>query len=203
MSKVINWIWLSVLLICLFCFGTVFADMQQLQSNVIRVHVIANSDDPEDQRIKLSVRDAVIDYLKDDMEFMTDAQDAKAYIYEELPQLESIVNSTLAESGSNDYAHVSLTKEAFGMREYDTFRLPSGIYDSLKIEIGNAEGKNWWCVVFPSLCLPTTTEEFMDTAVASGFDQGLVSTLSGNERYEVRFFFLDCLGKLENLFSLT
>ena len=85
------------------------------------------------------------------------------------------------------------------MRQYDTFALPSGVYESLRISIGEAQGKNWWCVVFPSLCMPAVGENFSDAAAGAGFDDGLTNTLQQKKGYEIRFFLLDWLGWLENL----
>lgn len=192
-----------VMLLVLFYAGSLLADKHTLRNDVIRLHVVANSDSSEDQSIKLSVRDAVIAYIQKDVNVLGNALEAKNYLSGKLTALEKVANETLRSHGSTDHAKVYLTKEEFGVREYDTFSLPSGIYDSLRIEIGSAEGKNWWCVIFPSLCLPATQEGFADTAVAAGFNEGLTDTLSGNNRYEIRFFLLDCLGKLENFFSFS
>jgi stage II sporulation protein R len=113
--------------------------------------------------------------------------------------LEDVANSTLTQLGSGDKASVFLTKEAFGIRQYDTFSLPSGVYDSLRIEIGQAKGRNWWCVVFPALCLPTTTDGFEDVAASAGFNESLTDTLTTEDGYEIRFYLLDCIGRLENI----
>ena len=92
---------------------------------------------------------------------------------------------------------VTLCKEAFDTRYYDTFTLPAGIYEALRITIGEGEGHNWWCVAFPSLCLSATSEEFADKAAGAGFPDSLTGALDGEEKYEVRFFLLDALGELE------
>ena len=102
--------------------------------------------------------------------------------------------------GSGETAKITFLKEEFDTREYDTFSLPAGVYESLRITIGEGAGKNWWCVVFPSLCVPATTEGFADTAAGSGFDNSLTGALGNNGGYKVRFFLLDCLGRIENFF---
>lgn len=203
MKKLLKLTGLTAILLVLFYIGSLLADKQTLRNDVIRFHVVADSNTPEDQQHKLFVRDAVITFLQEDMNVLTDAQEAKHYLSAVLPAIESVANETLEKLGAEDHAKVCLTTEEFGTREYDTFSLPSGVYNSLRIEIGNAAGKNWWCVIFPSLCLPATQEGFADTAVAAGFDNGLTNTLSRNNDYELRFFFLDCLGKLENFFSFS
>lgn len=176
------------------------ADKVQLKNELIRMHIIANSDTPEDQAVKLQVKDAIVAYLQPVMETITDKEAAGRYIQENLQKLEEIANQTLEKLGENKRAKASLVEEEFGIRKYDTFTLPSGIYDALRIEIGEAEGQNWWCVAFPSLCLPATTDGFADTAASSGFSDTLVNTVSETKGYEIRFFFLDLLGRMENFF---
>ncbi len=89
-----------------------------------------------------------------------------------------------------------MAREAFPAREYDTFALPAGCYDALRITVGEGQGQNWWCVVFPRLCLPTVSEDFEVEAVGAGFSDTLTGALTGE--YEVRFFLLELLGRLEN-----
>lgn len=178
--------------------GSVFVDRQRLREELIRLHVVAASDSSEDQAIKLRVRDAVVESLQEEMKNLTDTAQAKAYLQENLPKIEAVANRVLEEAGCECLATVSLAVEEFTTRVYDTFTLPAGIYDALRITIGEGEGKNWWCVVFPSLCLPATSEGFEDVACGAGFSETLTNTLEGEEGYEVRFFLLDCLGSLEN-----
>ena len=191
---------ICVCVLALFSVCDLIADKQMLSNNLIRFHVVGNSNSVKDQQDKLCVRDALIAYLRDEMQDIENIQDAEKYLISQLTKLEELANETLQQLGSELKARVSLLQEEFGTREYDTFSLPSGVYKSLRVEIGEAEGKNWWCVVFPSLCIPTDTDGFEDTAVSAGMDQELADTLCGSEKYEIRFFFLDCLGKLENLF---
>ena len=89
----------------------------------------------------------------------------------------------------------TLDKEVFDTRYYDTFTLPAGVYEALRITIGEGEGKNWWCVGFPTLCLPATSEGFEDVAAGAGFPDTLTAALEGERGYRVRFILLDLLGK--------
>ena len=104
----------------------------------------------------------------------------------------------LEEAGYDGEAVVTLCKEAFDTRYYDTFTLPAGVYEALRITIGEGAGKNWWCVVFPTFCVPAAGEGFEDVAVDAGFSDALSGALTGEKPYELRFFFLDKLGELEN-----
>ena len=200
MKKIIGIFTCAVLILSVFAFIDILNDKQVLKNSVIRLHVVANSDSPEDQEIKLKVKDAVVAYLQPRMQTIASRNDAIAYIQEQLAALQTLANQVLDNLGVTDRTTVKFQQEAFPVRHYDTFYLPSGIYDALRIEIGEAKGKNWWCVVFPSLCLPATTKDFQDTAVSSGFSPSLSNTLSGNKAYKFRFFLLDWFGKIENLF---
>ena len=193
-----------VLFCCFLCglvwFGSVLADRKKLNEDVIRFHVVANSDSKEDQALKLQIKDAVTTKLQEVMKSLPDAKTAKQWIGDTLQELESYVNQLLSQIGAAQTAKVSLRQEEFDTREYETFSLPAGVYESLRITIGEGEGKNWWCVVFPTLCAPATTEGFSDTAAGSGFPNSLTGALERNRGYEIRFFFLDCLGRIENFF---
>lgn len=181
-------------------FGGLLADKQQLKDDLIRLHVIANSDSEEDQALKLRVRDAVVSYLTPLTQNLSGKEEAMSVLYDNLAAIQEVASQVLEIAGTPYNADVSLTQEKYGKRVYDSFSLPSGIYDSLQIKIGTAEGKNWWCVVFPSLCLSAAPEDFGYIAAGAGFDDTLVSTLTGEKEYELRFFLLDCIGKIENLF---
>lgn len=178
--------------------GALLADRQTLNTELIRLHVVANSDSEQDQALKLRVRDAVTESLKQDLQQLTDVDAARAYLQENLPKIQQIADQTLEAAGCDARTVVTLCKEAFDTREYDTFSLPAGIYEALRIVIGEGEGHNWWCVVFPGLCVPATSDGFEAKAAGAGFADRLTDTLTGEDGYEIRFFFLDCLGKLEN-----
>lgn len=178
--------------------GALIADRQSLERNLVRLHVVAQSDNQQDQDIKLQVRDAVLRVL--DMTDKENIRQAKAYIQSKLPAIEQVANDTLAQLGSTQRAVVSFVKEKFPIRHYDTFSLPSGIYESLRITIGDGEGQNWWCVVFPKLCVAATSNGMEDIAAGAGFSQELVETIARKNGYQIRFYFLDLIGKMENLF---
>ena len=200
MKKTLQCLRICLLLFVLIWMGSILKDRKQLNEELIRLHVVAESDSEEDQSVKLLVRDAVTAYLKDTMGSISDVQQAKDYIQSQMPKIETIANQVLAETGINASAVVSFAKETFDTRFYDTFKLPAGVYESLRIVIGEGQGKNWWCVVFPTLCLPATTDGFESVAAGAGFDDDLTGALEGKTKYEIRFFLLDWLGKTENSF---
>lgn len=195
MKKICKRVLLCVCLCaCVQCWG-VLRDREQLNENLIRLHVVAASDSEEDQAVKLQVRDAVIASLSEAMADVRDVDQAKAYIRENLPKIEAAANACLELLGCEANAVATLKEEVFDTRYYDTFTLPAGVYEALRITIGDGAGKNWWCVVFPTLCLPATSEGFEDVAAGAGFSDSLTGALEGKSEYEIRFFLLDFLGK--------
>lgn len=200
MVKLLKRVGLAAAFTALVMLGMLIADRQRLERDLIRLHVVANSDSGEDQAVKLQVRDAILANLDAQIGSFTDIDQAKAYLAAHLPELERIANQVLEQAGFAERAAVSLTDEEFPTRQYDTFSLPAGIYQSLRVVIGEGEGKNWWCVVFPSLCYGATSADVEDMAVSAGFSDPLANTLTREDGYEIRFFLLDCLGRVENFF---
>ena len=176
--------------------GGVAADARALRQDIVRLHVVANSDAPEDQAVKLQVRDAVLDTLQEGMADLTDPEKALAYAEEMIPKLTLRCNEVLLQAGFDETVRITVGPGEFPLRLYDTFRLPSGVYQALKVVIGEGQGRNWWCVVFPELCAGATSAEFVETAKLEGMDEALAVSLTGD--YEIRFWVLDQLGKLEN-----
>lgn len=199
MRKAGKRIGLCFIIAALFWCGTAISDRQRLNRELIRLHVVANSDSQEDQVRKLCVRDAVTDSLSRELKNAADVNEARIYLQEKLPVIQSTAQAVLRELGCDDQVSVSLCREAFDTRVYDTFVLPAGVYDALRIVIGEGEGKNWWCVVFPQLCIPAAATGFEEVAVGAGFPQTLGKSLVEEEGYELRFGVLDLMGKLENL----
>ena len=195
----------KLFLICLLVFAflwvvDVIIDRYQLSNELIRLHVVADSDSEEDQAIKLQVKDAVTAYLQENLPENATKEETMDFLQQHLTDLTATANTALEKAGTTDKAVVTLTREAFPKRDYDTFSLPSGVYDSLRIRIGEAQGQNWWCVVFPSFCFTAVGEDLSDTAAGAGFDEPLVGALEREDSYQIRFFFLDCLGWLQNFF---
>ena len=171
-------------------------DRQYLNQKLIRLHVVANSDSEQDQNTKLRVRDAIVASLAEGMADIGDVQAAKDYLQENLTKIETVANQVLEAAGVDSRAVVTLCKETFDIRKYDSFTLPSGVYESLRVVIGEGQGKNWWCVTFPALCMSASSDAFEATAKTAGMDDTLSQTLTGG--YQLRFYLLDALGRVEN-----
>ena len=173
---------------------SLFEDRQALETELVRLHVVANSDSKEDQAIKLQVRDAVLESIGSAMEQAGNAENARAYLEENLSKIEGAANRALEALGCQDLASVTLCKEEFTRRIYDTFTLPAGLYESLRITIGEGKGHNWWCVAYPQLCVPASSGEVEAAAMEAGLPETLRGAMTG--RYQVRFFLLDLLGRI-------
>ena len=180
--------------------ASLVSDKKQLSNDILRLHVVGASNSQADQAVKLEVRDAVLQAVEHMTVGVNNKEETEQCLSENLHTLEMAANAVLQKHGFTDLATVSLRKEEFPKREYDTFTLPAGVYDSLRVTIGEGTGRNWWCVVFPSLCIPAASEETKDVAAGAGFSDSLSGAITGEERYEVRFFLLDVWGRLENFF---
>lgn len=182
----------AFVVVCIYGWGIV-TDSQALEENFLRLHVVGASDSKEDQDVKLLVRDAVLASLEEGLDDLTDPAAAYDYVARMLPKVKEAADRCLQEAGFTDTVQVSLTEEAFPTRDYDTFSLPAGVYQALRVVIGEGEGKNWWCVVFPQLCVG---EDFVETASVAGLSPELTGTLEGE--YELRFWLLEKWGEMKN-----
>lgn len=173
----------------LFAWGTALEKQQQrISDGMIRLHVVANSDTQEDQSIKLQVRDAVLLAAQPILQDSQSVEEAKALLAGNLDTLQSAANETLKKFGSSDIAEVSLNRELFGTRHYESFSLPGGYYDALRVTIGEGEGHNWWCVVYPQICMTASTEQQEAVAVMAGMDLEDAALIYGQtEEYELKF----------------
>ena len=128
-----------------------------LQESVFRLHVIANSDSEDDQNLKLKVRDNVIKYMNTLCSKTTSKEEAIEIANAHLNEFKEIALNTIKENGYNYDVNISIDNVFFPTKTYGDISLPEGYYDALRIKIGKAEGKNWWCVMFPPLCFVDVT----------------------------------------------
>lgn len=129
-----------------------------VRQNVLRLHILANSDSEQDQALKLQVRDAVLRETAGAFEAAESLDTAEQTAAALLPRIEETARQTLAAQGCDDAVRVSLVNMYFETREYDGHTLPAGYYDAVRIELGAAAGHNWWCVLFPQLCIGTAAD---------------------------------------------
>ena len=174
-----------------------FFMQRSLAEKTVRLHVVANSDSKADQAQKLRVRDAVLQEVAVLTKDCEDAAQARTVIGQNLNVIEASVQRVLTDEGSGYAVNVSLGTEEFDTRYYETFTLPAGEYPALRVKIGAAEGQNWWCVVFPSLCMAATTDAVEEYAAVGGFAENDTDFITGGEeKYEFRFKTLEWLNEL-------
>ncbi|MFI3312381.1 MAG: stage II sporulation protein R [Eubacteriales bacterium] len=185
----ISYILVGLALVVLVTGYTLTREQQALADKLVRLHVVANSDTDLDQSVKLQVRDAVLEVT---------ATLEPTELEANLATIQTVANETLSNLEQTDRAVVTLERELFPTRDYDTFTLPAGTYTSLRVTIGEGTGHNWWCVVYPSLCLPATTAELTETAMEAGLTQGEIALITEQEpTYELKFKSLEWLETIQ------
>ena len=159
----------------------------ELADKVVRLHVLANSDSEEDQALKLKVRDVVLERATAILEQSDDRREAESRLRGELLELERIAAEEIAAEGYNYPVTVELENTDFPTKEYDGFTLPAGEYLALRVIIGEGQGQNWWCVVFPPLCTAASAD-VPASALAAGFSEEEVNLITEeNQGYVLKF----------------
>ncbi len=128
-----------------------------LSDNLIRLHVVANSDSPEDQELKRTVRDAILEYVRSKVKDSENVDQTRSIILENIPGITALAEQTIAASGSSYDVRTTLGNYPFPTKSYGDIMLPAGQYQALRVVIGNGDGANWWCVLFPPLCFVDVT----------------------------------------------
>lgn len=165
------------------------AASSRVSEGLVRLHVIAASDDATEQAIKLDVRDAVLSYLEPRLDSAADIAGAKALIEANLGGIAAAAES----AAQGREVNVTLGEEYYPTREYDTFSLPAGRYQSLRVTLGEGTGHNWWCVVFPPLCL-TAAESEAAFEELDGETRAIISSDGGGVQFKFRL--LELWGEL-------
>ncbi|MBE6758004.1 MAG: stage II sporulation protein R [Ruminococcaceae bacterium] len=155
-----------------------------IREGVVRLHVLAHDDTKEEQDMKLAVRDAVLVAADGLLDGVEDTEQALAAVTAALPRLERAANICLRERGSSHTAAVTLQPTYFTTRTYDAGTLPAGWYNALRVVIGDGAGRNWWCVVFPPLCVSSAVKP---TRLEDVLDEEACDVVENAPRYEVRF----------------
>ena len=158
MKKMLCW---CVTLLCVTLIISILPTEAEgaIYEDTVRLHILANSDSEEDQALKIKLRDEILLEFSDELSAFESSEKAKEALVGILPEIESFCADKIKELGYSHSVRVTLTEEWYETREYEDFTLPRGYYSSLRVIIGEGEGKNWWCVMFPPLCLDMATEK--------------------------------------------
>ncbi len=190
-------VWEASLLISLslsLCIGTwAGARQSSIASSLVRLHVLAHSNDEAEQALKLRVRDAVLEYISPKLDGVGTVYEARRILEKEMEGI-ALAAASAAEGRQ---VQLELGQEAYPTRHYEGFSLPAGRYESLRVSIGEGAGENWWCIVFPPVCLSAVQSEPVE-AVMNREDYALVTNRDG---WELRFKAVELWGELAEIFN--
>lgn len=196
--KAVNYSLLCGLICAVFIsFSSFNVACDDLRDNVLRLHIIANSDSEYDQQLKLEIRDRILENSEKIFGDSKSIDEAIISAENSIFEIEQIAKSVIAEKNSDYNLTASVEDSYFETREYENFTLPAGTYKSLVIKVGKAEGKNWWCVIFPEICLPACSDaKLTDTVKASS-----AYVAQNKPKYKVRFKIVEIYEDIKNFLS--
>ena len=204
MKKVMTALLISFVLVALYT-AHLGREMEEITEAVVRLHVVANSDSAEDQALKLKVRDAVIRQCGGYFETSGDKAETEAMILAHREEIKRVAESALKENGCTDTVEVTYGETVFPTKYYENFALPAGTYDALNVKIGNAEGQNWWCVLFPPLCFvdaaggtlaDDSADMMKDSLGEKNYAMLTAQNTDGNLPVKIEFKFLEYFGAI-------
>ncbi|MBQ3497606.1 MAG: stage II sporulation protein R [Clostridia bacterium] len=165
----------------------------EVRRDVLRLHVVADSDSETDQRLKLMVRDAVLEKGGEIFDGTVTADEAEKIITPRVDELKDVAEAVLQENGCDYNVSITVGEEFFATRCYEDFTMPAGVYTAVRVNIGSAEGQNWWCVMFPPLCLPAASAD-----ADAFFTDDEMKIVSSSPKYEPRFKIVEIYESIKN-----
>lgn len=173
------------------------AQCSELSEDVFRLHILANSDSEEDQSLKIKVRDEVLEYTEDLFNSADSKEEAERVISDNLQSISNVAYKTVLDNGYDYAVTAEITNMYFATRYYEGYTLPSGMYDALRITIGEGEGHNWWCVMYPSICISSAEDKESKAKEALDNDE---YDIVCNEQYQYKFKVVEIFEKFCSLF---
>ena len=171
-----------------------------IAEQIIRLHVIANSDSEEDQAVKLKVKETIITYLRGEMMDAHSVEEARQTIREHLPEVEEIAREKLLKEGYTYEVNASLEDCYFPVKEYGDMTFPAGQYEALRVKLGKSSGRNWWCVMYPNMCFQGSMYEVIDEEAEESLREVLTEeeyhSIIEDGDYQVKFKYLTFLNGL-------
>ncbi|MGN1443094.1 MAG: stage II sporulation protein R [Acutalibacteraceae bacterium] len=184
----------AFLLAVIISFCSFETECKTISTKVLRLHVIAASDSGEDQALKLKVRDSVLKCSQNILSGETQKGSAERKIAANLDKLRCAAEEEIKRNGYDYPVRVELTNADFPTRTYDNVTLPAGRYNAVRVVIGSGEGKNWWCVMFPPLCLSAAKKQ---TVLSDVLNKDELALTQSNPKYEVRFWIIEKIEELK------
>jgi len=154
----------ALIIMALFAYSSIQmaqAQEQNLADSVLRLHVIANSDGPADQALKLAVKDDIVQFMKEEFIDTSNAAEAKQLAEKDIPKIKAVAEAKIREQGYDYPVEVYVGEFDFPTKSYGNMVFPQGKYQAVRVVIGEGQGKNWWCVLFPPLCLVSSGDRGM------------------------------------------
>lgn len=173
------------------------AQCSEISEDVFRLHILANSDSEADQSLKIKVRDRVLEFTEDLFNSATSKAEAESIISDNLQSIANVACQTVFDNGYDYNVTAEITNMYFSTRYYEGYTLPSGMYDALRITIGEGEGHNWWCVMYPSICISSAEEKDSKAKEVLNDDE---YDIVHNEQYQYKFKIVEMFEKFCSLF---
>lgn len=195
---------LIFLLLIFFIFFSIFSYAKtvstDLENNIFRLHILANSNSTEDQSLKLKIRDNIINYLENLCINCNSKSEYISIIEKNIKNLKAITTQTIIENGYNYSINIEIGNFYFPTKHYGNISYPAGFYDGLKIKIGEAEGQNWWCSLFPPLCFTDISSGIIDDNTRKNLENNISSEefsiiTSNNTIYKIKFKLIEFLNE--------
>lgn len=174
------------------------AECKVISNSVLRLHILANSDSEEDQALKLRVRDAVLEKAGYLFSSAHSKEEATKLTKATLSEIEEIAQACITEQGYDYTVKAELTSMFFQTRIYDHIAMPAGVYDALRITIGSGQGQNWWCVMYPPICLPAAEKK---DELEDVLEEEQVDILENQPKYEIKFKVVEIFESIANFFT--
>lgn len=204
-----------ILVVCIGNFQTFSANCEEIRENTLRLHIRANSDSEEDQNLKLKVRDEITKKCSHLFENSANEEEAKEVTKENLEEIKKVAETVIAQNGYQYKVEAQVVNMYFETRKYENFTMPAGYYDAVTVNIGTGEGKNWWCVLYPPLCVPSAVgikpgdpnqtqeqvEKEQDKLLEDAFGKEKKDMIKNQNEYEYKFALIEAWEKLKSKFK--
>lgn len=185
----------GVVISCLVSMTGFFESCRKIEDSVFRLHIIANSDSAEDQALKLRVRDEITEYTSALFRDCKSKEESMQAARDNISAIRTVAQNVVDREGTGQQVEAYVTNMSFDTRCYEDFTLPAGKYDALRIVIGEGRGHNWWCVLYPAVCVPSACEN-----IGSALDDRENEIVTDSDRYVVKFRIVEAFEWLRSLF---
>lgn len=186
----------AVIISCLVSLAGFYKNCEKIEDSVFRLHIIANSDSPEDQQQKLRVRDEILEYTRPIFENCSTKEESIRAAQENIDQIKQAAKKAAESCGGSYPVEAYVTNMTFDTRVYDDFTLPAGKYDALRIVLGEGKGHNWWCVLYPAVCVGSSSAD-----ISSALGEEETDIVTGSDRYTVRLKIVEWFEEIASLFG--